>query len=339
MGRKSAARWILAAGTIACGSWVWAQSPPKVWDIAAHTGKVMGLAISPTHPLVASGGFDGTLKIWSLSNGAAVGGWVAHNGIAGHLEYSRDGTLLLSCSGDLLGSTQVDNTARIWRASDGALLQVLSGHSGGVLSGAFSSDGELVATGDGNSTIRIWRVSDGALLKSFAQGFAGIPSLTFLPGDEVLAARDWAGDVVLWRLADQSVLATLDGAGSAVGVICLSRDGTRLGIIGSLASEVYRLADFQLLGRVNNILYSAHGGGFSGDGRTLIGCGFGNAKVEIRRGFDLLPLATYRDGLGNIGCFAMAADPRITQRYAVGTDTGRVMLLRNPFARELQFFP
>jgi hypothetical protein len=48
-----------------------------------------------------------------------------------------------------------DGTARVWEVRSKSTLAELRGHSGGVNSGAFSSDGKSIITGSDDHTARI----------------------------------------------------------------------------------------------------------------------------------------------------------------------------------------
>jgi WD40 repeat protein len=55
-----------------------------------------------------------------------------------------------------------DKTVRLWDAVTGAALQTLEGHSGGVISVAFSPDSKWVVSGSGDKTMRLWDAVTGA---------------------------------------------------------------------------------------------------------------------------------------------------------------------------------
>ena len=51
----------------------------------------------------------------------------------------------------------------MWEVESGRELRVLSGHSGWVLSVAFSPDGALLTSGSADHTVRLWNTEDGHL--------------------------------------------------------------------------------------------------------------------------------------------------------------------------------
>ena len=109
-------------------------TPRQIWDIA-------------------------TKQIWHVLDG--------HQQEIYALEFSRDGRLLVSGSGD--------STARVWDlvsvdAPNGPLIQVLTpnethGIDAGVTSVSISPDGRLVAAGSLDFTVHIWDVASGALVE------------------------------------------------------------------------------------------------------------------------------------------------------------------------------
>ncbi|MBU1722571.1 MAG: hypothetical protein KJ892_01805, partial [Gammaproteobacteria bacterium] len=49
-----------------------------------------------------------------------------------------------------------DNTVRVWDAGTGETLKTLQGHTGRVISVAYSPDGKFIASGSSDNTVRVW---------------------------------------------------------------------------------------------------------------------------------------------------------------------------------------
>ena len=73
-----------------------------------------------------------------------------------HIPSSPDGSQIVTVSWD--------QTIRIWEASTRQEVSQLTGHTGPILSAAFSPDGAQIATGSADKTARIWVVSFDYLL-------------------------------------------------------------------------------------------------------------------------------------------------------------------------------
>ena len=120
--------------------------------LAGPTQPVWQVAFSPDSTLLASGGVDGTIRIWRVADGSLVRTLPQPAGVT-CLAISRDGQWLATGSYDAL--------VRRWRMSDGALVQTLSGHTGTVWSVAFSPDGQLLASAGEDKSVNLWNLGDG----------------------------------------------------------------------------------------------------------------------------------------------------------------------------------
>jgi RNA polymerase sigma factor (sigma-70 family) len=114
---------------------------------------VQALAFSADGTLLASGGADGRVEVWTMATSKSPRRWAvrSHPGGVSAVSFGPDGKLLASAGADGL--------VHFWDTSSGKERVALAGHAGAVWSLAFSPDGKLLATGGDDHVIRIWDVA------------------------------------------------------------------------------------------------------------------------------------------------------------------------------------
>jgi WD40 repeat protein len=112
---------------------------------------VFSVAFSPGGHTLASGNYDGTIRLWNLPRTVLTGGTGAVNSVA------------FSPGGHTLAGGSDDGTIREWDITDPAhprpLGQPLTSGAGPVFSVAFSPDGHTLAGGNYDNTIRLWTLN------------------------------------------------------------------------------------------------------------------------------------------------------------------------------------
>jgi WD40 repeat protein len=164
---------------------------------------VWSVALSADGQLLASGGEDGTVRLWDTTSGRALATLHEHTDGIWSVALSSDGRLLASGGGD--------GTLRVWDSLSRRQVATLQGHAGAVGSLALSADGHLLASGGEDATVRLW-------------------SLTGV--DDRRDAMLGTQETNTWR-----ALATLHGHVGAVWGVALSADG-HLVASGSLDGTV-----------------------------------------------------------------------------------------------------
>jgi len=139
------------------------QDRLSIWDPV--TGDVERLpfeaeliAVDPSSErLVASVVRTPRAVVVDLESGEQVSELVGHTGTISWLEFSDDGSMIATTSGD--------GTARVWDAATGAGI-VTFRHDGGRLSGAgFSPDGRRLVSVEDGGEVRVWALSVDELLE------------------------------------------------------------------------------------------------------------------------------------------------------------------------------
>jgi WD40 repeat protein len=91
--------------------WVGDLSQPLA-TLQGHTGLVWGVALSADGHLLASGGIEGTVRLWEAPSGRPLATLQGHTGGVWGVALSADG--------HLLASGGWDGTVRLWEAPSGA---------------------------------------------------------------------------------------------------------------------------------------------------------------------------------------------------------------------------
>jgi WD40 repeat protein len=163
--------------------------------ISAHNNGTTCVAFSPVAPILASGGRDGTVKLWHLPEMTllrTLNGGVGYRPRVFAVVFSKDGSMVA-----LAGQAGVLQ----YRVADGQLIRQLT--TVAAISLALSPDGTLLASGHnqvdqyGQCTdcqVKVWRMASGVMAGAIGGNGNGITSLAFSPDQQEIAAG--AGDRV-----------------------------------------------------------------------------------------------------------------------------------------------
>lgn len=237
----------------------------------AHS-QVYSVCFSTNDSLIASGGADGSVKIWNLSNWrefqtiAASGKWI------GPVAFSPDGQTIASGGGD--------DTIRLCRVRDGKMLRAFIGHTKQINSVSFSPDGQILASASADQKTGLWRTSHGDSLKFLQAGGDQAFSAIFSPDGKTLCTcggGSW-GNIALWRTDDWGLIRRFAFRTRSVS---FSPDGS---MIASAAwddpyVQIWRANSGQRMGILNddrNFECVA----FSPNGKYLIAAGVGGANMD-----------------------------------------------------------
>ena len=194
--------------------------------LEGHEGGVFAVAFNPDRTRLASGGYDGTVRLWDVASGKETARLEGHDNFVHSVTFSPDGTQLASAGGPSYGDG--DTTVRLWDVASGQQTAHLEGHDSAVKSVAFSPDGtRLASAGSNDRSVHVWDVASGQETARLEGHGNEVNSVAFSPDGTQLASGSYDGTVRLWELASGKEIARLEH-GANVNSVAFSPDGTQL---------------------------------------------------------------------------------------------------------------
>lgn len=123
--------------------------PANVMHEGVHSGG-SALAFNPPGTLLASGGWEGRVHLWSLPGGGRQAGWQAHDGTVNGLVFIDDGNVLISAG--------YDRRIVLWDLRGDARTDFRT--ESPVTSLAVAAGRGLLASGHDDGQVIVWRLRD-----------------------------------------------------------------------------------------------------------------------------------------------------------------------------------
>jgi WD40 repeat protein len=186
--------------TLAVGGLNAQQGALLLWDLAAdkeiallkgHSGLVATVAFSPDGQTVASGDFDGVVRLWKVGPQAAAAEAAratikAHASCVTSIVFSPDGKRFASAGDDGLVALRDTASAEV--------VSMCKGHQNGVTAIAFAPGGRVLASAGVDGVVKLWQPdAQGAV---HIKGFKGpVQALAYSADGRKLIAVDQGGQV------------------------------------------------------------------------------------------------------------------------------------------------
>jgi tetratricopeptide (TPR) repeat protein len=140
------------------------------------------MCFSPDGKFLASGSFDGTVKIWDPATGMEKQTLYGHTNKVIDVSFTPDSKYLASASDDW--------TVKIWEVATGREVRTLIGHVNSVCHTDFSPDGNYLASCAGDQMVKVWDLQTGKEVLSLPKGLARSAGRLGAPGEEVSVGHD-----------------------------------------------------------------------------------------------------------------------------------------------------
>lgn len=157
------------------------------------------VSFSKNGNLMAAGGIDGTIHLYSTNTGLELKKLIGHEGSVDTVLFSPDGITLLS-----KGS---DRTVRLWNALSGKLIKTFEGYTDeDIYDITITPNGKTVASWSSDKILRLYDISTGKLNKQYnlneqhkRNGINGdVPAIYFSPNGNTFLSRSIRSHLCLW---------------------------------------------------------------------------------------------------------------------------------------------
>ena len=191
----------------------------------AHGSWVWSVALNSEGQLLASGGQDGIIKIWSITTDISINCHSLPHPSQKH--YAPIRAVTFSADSKFLATGSEDKTIKIWSVETGECLHTLEGHQERVGGVTFSPNGQLLASGSADKTIKIWSVDTGECLHTLTGHQDWVWQVAFSSDGQLLASGSGDKTIKIWSIIEGEYqnIDTLTGHESWIWSIAFSPDG------------------------------------------------------------------------------------------------------------------
>ncbi len=204
---------------------VWDTDTGKELRCSSTAGLVTAMCCSPDGQHLATGGWDGMVRIWDTATGEQTRALPRLQEPILEVAYSPDGSWLAACSG---------RGVWVWHVESGQQVHHLVGQGdkpGAAISMlAFSPDSRWLATGASSGPAEVWDIAaEQVVQRLHPRHGSGFQSVAFSPdGRRLVTASQGPEAVTTWDLFTRQEILTLARPGDFYRYAAFSPDGRRL---------------------------------------------------------------------------------------------------------------
>jgi WD40 repeat protein len=178
---------------------------------------------------LASASWDETAKVWDAETGQEIL-TLKHADIVWSVAYSPDDRYIVTGSGGY-GPNMERFTAevKLWDAKTGKEIRTLNGHSGEVVSVAFSPDGKRIVSGSRDTTLKVWDAQTGQEIHTLRGHMNWVTGVAYRPDGKHIVSGSGdilgPGELKVWDAQTGQLLHTLKGHPGQILSVAYSPDG------------------------------------------------------------------------------------------------------------------
>jgi WD40 repeat protein len=276
--------------------------------LPGHRDGLYGVAFAPDGGMIATGGDDGSIRLWDSKSGKPLEVTAEHLGRVTHLSFAAGGKEVVSAESGGLFAYDVRTGRALRRLAEGVNLR----HA------AFSGDGSVSAASHGpERALRAWDTATGKLRVDLPKARA-LDVLVAANGKSLLYAHSEGFEVsklILWDLVANEKVAEFAPPGGAderdTRLLALSSDGLVLAMRRSEDGPIL-LADARTGKELLRLPAGEHPefcAAFSPDGK-LLALGNWDGSVRLHDAASGKRVAVFKGHQGHVNAVAFAADGR-----------------------------